>query len=68
VAQDKHAVAVSMVGQPITALEAKIGNALGSDHSPSCEVRGENDGEYYFNGFSVITLSRKGVDYIKSVE
>ncbi len=60
-------IAESMIGRPIDELIAVIGQPSLVEHENSCDVPGEQDGYYYFTGFTVVTLSENGVDKIVEI-
>ncbi len=64
---DPFQIAQSMIGRPIAELIEIIGPPLSVDHDSSCDVPGEQDGFYTFDGFIVVTLSDHGVDKIREV-
>lgn len=58
---DKKTVAQSLIGRPVSELYAAIGKPNSSDYAPSCLVEGAEDGELFYDGFTVYT--EKGADY-----
>ena len=66
VSADK-ATAAGYVGADVSALYAAIGRPASSDYAPSCLGPGE-DGNLYYDGFTVITYRENGSEIIQYVE
>lgn len=58
--------AMAYIGQSLSSLTAAIGQPNGSDYAPSCLGSGE-DGELFYNGFTVYTYREGGVETVKDV-
>lgn len=65
-AADPKTVAQGLVGRPVSELYAAIGRPTASDYSPSCLVDGE-DGELYYNGFTVYTTKEGNSETVYAV-
>ena len=63
---DPKATAESLIGSDVSALYAAIGYPTGSSYAPSCLGDGE-DGELYYDGFTVYTYRENGVETISVV-
>ena len=61
------ALAQSYIGQSTTALYAAIGYPVYSDYAPSCIGPGE-DGNLYYDGFTVYTYREDGQEEVTYVE
>ena len=60
---------LAMRDQPVQDLYDLIGEPVGSDYSPSCLITGGQDGQLYYDGFTVYTLvSRDGTETIFDCE
>lgn len=59
-------VAVSYIGQSVSSLIAAIGQPSGRDYAPSCLGSGE-DGELFYNGFTVYTYREGSVEIVQDV-
>ena len=66
VSADK-ATASGYVGSDVSALYAAIGRPASSDYAPSCLGTGE-DGNLYYDGFTVYTYRESGSEIIQYVE
>ena len=66
VSADK-ATAAGYVGADVSALYAAIGRPASSDYAPSCLGTGE-DGNLYYDGFTVYTYRENGSEIIQYVE
>ena len=64
---DLKSIANSYVNQSVGALYAAIGYPVSSDYAPSCLGPGE-DGNLYYEGFTVYTYRENGVEKIRIVE
>lgn len=60
-------LAVSLIGEEISALIEKIGEPISSDYAPSCLGKGD-DGELQFDGFVVYTYKDGDSEVIQDVE
>ncbi len=60
-------LALSLVGESITALTDKIGEPSAKDYAPSCLGSGE-DGELTFDGFTVYTYKTAESEIIQDVD
>ncbi|MDY4104291.1 MAG: hypothetical protein SOY37_01800 [Oscillospiraceae bacterium] len=63
---DPKATAESLIGSDVSALYAAIGYPTGSSYASSCLGDGE-DGELYYDGFTVYTYRENGVETISVV-
>ena len=61
--KDALATAQEMIGEDISALTAAIGEPDDSSYASSCLGPGE-DGELYYDGFTVYTYRENGVETI----
>ena len=59
--------AMGFVDSPVSALYAAIGYPSSSDYAPSCIGAGE-DGNLYYNGFTVYTYRENGTETVVYVE
>ena len=66
VSADK-ATAAGYVGADVSALYAAVGRPASSDYAPSCLGTGE-DGNLYYDGFTVYTYRENGSEIIQYVE
>lgn len=66
VSADK-ATAAGYVGSDVSALYAAIGRPASSDYAPSCLGTGE-DGNLYYDGFTVYTYRENGSETVQYVE
>lgn len=64
--KDALATAQEMIGEDISALTAAIGEPETSSYASSCLGPGE-DGELYYDGFTVYTYRENGVETISVV-
>ena len=64
--KDALATAQEMIGEDISALTAAIGEPDDSSYASSCLGPGE-DGELYYDGFTVYTYRENGVETISVV-
>ena len=60
------AKAQTLIGQPVSALYAAIGYPNGSSYASSCDGPGD-DGELYYDGFTVYTYRENGSEKITAV-
>lgn len=67
VSDDAKAIAMSMEGQPASALFDAIGQPQSSDYTTSCMGPGE-DGNLYYDGFVVYTYREGDSEVIQYVE
>lgn len=67
VQSDKRELAVSCIGKNVSELYALIGQPNSSVYSPSCLVEGD-DGELYYDGFTVYTTREGDVETVYDVE
>ena len=61
------AKAESCIGKTVEDLYALIGEPISSDYAPSCLGPGE-DGNLYYDGFTVYTYREDGVETVRVVE
>ena len=61
------ALATEYIGKPVDDLIAVIGEPEDRDYAPSCMGDGE-DGNLYYDGFTVYTYRENGVETIRIVE
>lgn len=66
VSADK-ATAAGYVGSDVSALYAAVGRPASSDYAPSCLGSGE-DGNLYYDGFTVYTYRENGSETVQYVE
>ena len=66
VSADK-ATAAGYVGADVSALYAAVGRPASSDYAPSCLGSGE-DGNLYYDGFTVYTYRENGSETVQYVE
>lgn len=66
-AADPKTVAMGYIGRSANSLYAAIGYPVSSDYAPSCLGDGE-DGNLYYNGFTVYTYRENEVETIQYVE
>lgn len=66
VSADK-ATAAGYVGADVSALYAAVGRPASSDYAPSCLGTGE-DGNLYYDGFTVYTYRENGSETVQYVE
>ena len=66
-AADPKTVAMGFIGRSANSLYAAIGYPVSSDYAPSCLGDGE-DGNLYYNGFTVYTYRENGAETIQYVE
>lgn len=66
VSADK-ATAARYVGADVSALYAAVGRPASSDYAPSCLLGGE-DGNLYYDGFTVYTHRENGSETVQYVE
>ena len=59
-------VASSYIGKSLSSLIAAIGQPNGSDYAPSCLGDGE-DGELFYDGFTVYTYRVNGTETVQDV-
>ena len=60
-------IAVSFIGKDVSELYAEIGEPESSDYAPSCLGDGE-DGNLYYDGFTVYTYREGGSETVEYVE
>ena len=65
-AGDLKEQAMTFIGQSVDDLIAAIGEPTGSDYAPSCLGSGE-DGELFYDGFSVYTYREGGSEIVQDV-
>lgn len=65
--EEKIAIANSLIGSPVSKLYKAIGKPESSSYSPSCLVDGE-DGELYYDGFTVYTEKTAEGETVYAVE
>jgi len=59
-------VAMTFIGRSVSSLIAAIGQPIGSDYAPSCLGSGE-DGELFYNGFTVYTYREGSTETVQDV-
>ena len=68
-AQDKKALAESCIDKSVEELYALIGQPNSSDYAPSCAgEEGAEDGNLYYDGFTVYTLKQGDSETVVFVE
>lgn len=65
-ADEKFDIALSMIGENVSALYEAIGEPADSSYASSCMGKGE-DGELYYDGFTVCTYLEDGVETVVDV-
>lgn len=63
---DARETAVSLIGSSVEDLYAAIGEPSGSDYAPSCLGSGE-DGELFYDGFTVYTYREGNTETVEDV-
>lgn len=63
---DLKELAMTFIGESVDDLIAAIGEPSGSDYAPSCLGSGE-DGELFYDGFSVYTYREDGAETVQDV-
>ncbi len=63
---EKFDIALSMIGEKVGALYEAIGEPVDSSYASSCIGKGE-DGELYYDGFTVCTYLEDGVETVVDV-
>ena len=63
---DPKTIAANLIGSPVEDLYAAIGEPEGSSYASSCDGPGE-DGELYYEGFTVYTYREDGKETVKDV-
>ncbi|MCI9555896.1 MAG: hypothetical protein HFF53_03025 [Lawsonibacter sp.] len=58
--------ASAYIGRSVSSLIAAIGSPSGSDYTPSCQGDGE-DGELFYDGFTVYTYRENGTEIVQDV-
>lgn len=66
-AEEKLEAAKGFLDQPVEDLIAKIGEPDSRDYAPSCFGDGE-DGNLYYEGFTVYTYRENGKEVVRDVE
>lgn len=66
--KDAFALAESCIGKSVDELIALIGEPESSDYAPSCLVEGAEDGNWYYDGFTVYTLRTADGETVEYVE
>lgn len=64
---DLKSAAMACAGQTTSVLFSAVGPPASSDYAPSCLGSGE-DGNLYYNGFTVYTYRENGVEVVNYVE
>jgi hypothetical protein len=67
-AEDAFALAESCVGKSVDELVALIGEPDSKDYAASCLVEGGEDGNWYYDGFTVYTLKTDDGETVEFVE
>lgn len=62
------ALAESCIGKSVDELIALIGEPESMDYAPSCLVEGAEDGNWYYDGFTVYTLLTADGETVEYVE
>ena len=57
---------MAFIGRSASSMIAAIGQPNGSNYAPSCMGDGE-DGELFYNGFTVYTYREGGVETVEDV-
>lgn len=65
-AEDLKELAMTFIGEDVEDLIAAIGEPTGSDYSPSCLGSGD-DGELFYDGFSVYTYREGDSETVQDV-
>jgi hypothetical protein len=65
---DAFALAESCIGKSVEDLYALIGQPQSADYAPSCLVEGAEDGNLYYEGFTVYTLRTEDGESVEYVE
>ena len=67
-ADDAFELAESCIGKSVDELIALIGEPESSDYAPSCLIEGAEDGNWYYDGFTVYTLRTADGETVEYVE
>lgn len=67
-AEDTFALAESCIGKSVDELIALIGEPESMDYAASCLVEGAEDGNWYYDGFTVYTLRTDDGETVEYVE
>ena len=67
-AADLKAAAAACIGKSVSALYAAVGMPNWSDYAPSCLSEGGEDGNLYYDGFTVYTFRENGAEEVTYVE
>ena len=67
-AADPAELAKSCIDKPLSELIALIGEPESSDYAPSCLIEGAEDGNWYYDGFTVYTLRTADGETVEYVE
>lgn len=65
---DTFALAQSCIGKSVDELIALIGEPESADYAPSCLAEGGEDGNWYYDGFTVYTLKTEDGETVEYVE
>ena len=65
--EEALAAAMACIDQPVSVLYEKIGEPSDADYAPSCLGGGE-DGNLYYDGFTVYTYRENGEETIRDVD
>jgi hypothetical protein len=66
--EDPFALAQSCIGKSVDELIALIGEPESYDYAQSCLVEGGEDGNWYYDGFTVYTLKTADGETVEYVE
>jgi hypothetical protein len=66
--EDAFSLAESCIGKSVDELIALIGEPESSDYAQSCLVEGAQDGNWYYDGFTVYTLKTADGETVEYVE
>lgn len=67
-ADNAFELAESCIGKSVDELVALIGEPDSADYAPSCLVEGAEDGNWYYDGFTVYTLRTAEGETVEYVE
>ncbi len=67
-AEDAFELAESCIGKSVDELIALIGEPESTDYAPSCLIEGAEDGNWYYDGFTVYTLRTADGETVEYVE
>ena len=67
-ADNAFELAESCIGKSVDELVALIGEPDSTDYAPSCLIEGAEDGNWYYDGFTVYTLRTADGETVEYVE